>query len=378
MFFKKNDELVLSELQRKIMAQSSVESTNTLIQDKLNEWHIHNSDAPIKTPLLMIHGYAASSVAFYLTLKKLNKFISDIYLIDLPSNGVSKRSPLVSKDSIHTEVANLKYKLSNDSTQIVIEKTYTLNETQSDLQINNIKHYENYYIDAIDEWRKYHNITKFNLLGHSFGGYMSYKYALKFSQNVEKLLLISPLGVERSIHSIHNKYVKDEVVTVNLEDSSKSNYMKSFQVPNVLFHHQLNTLRWMGPLGSYLAKGFVQRRYGETTSKEYQDLVYHTFYNSKSGFAKENIQSFTNLFSRQVTAKDPLLDNVKNFKVTKVLLMYGDQDWMDKKAGFQLAQELVETGHDVTFKETPNAGHNIFIDNPAGFSTQLIDFLNEN
>lgn len=374
MFFRRNDDMVLSELQRKIMQQSSVESTNTLIQNQINEWHIHNANAPIKTPLLMVHGYAASSVAFYLTLEKLNKSISDIYLIDLPSNGVSKRLPFdkLNGKKQTIQVTNLKYKLNYENTEIVIERTY---ETE---QSSNIKYYENYYVDVIEKWRKYHQFDKFNLLGHSFGGYMSYKYALQYPKHLDRLMLISPLGVERSIHSIHNKYARDEVVTIDLEDPSKSNYMRNFQVPHILFYNQLNTLRWLGPLGSYLAKGFVQRRYGEITSKEYQDLVYYTFYSSKSGFAKENIQTFTNLFSRQVTAKDPLLDNVKSLQVKKVLLMYGEQDWMDKNAGLQLAHELAKTGHQVTFEETPQAGHNVFIDNPTGFTQQVVAFCRQN
>lgn len=36
-----------------------------------------------------------------------------------------------------------------------------------------------WFIDSFDEWRKAKNLSNFILLGHSFGGYVAAKYALK-------------------------------------------------------------------------------------------------------------------------------------------------------------------------------------------------------
>ena len=59
---------------------------------------------------------------------------------------------------------------------------------------------------------KKRNIGKFILMGHSFGGYLSCAYALKYNKKIiergislnliEKLILISPVGVERSQYSL--------------------------------------------------------------------------------------------------------------------------------------------------------------------------------
>ena len=38
---------------------------------------------------------------------------------------------------------------------------------------------EAWFIDSFEEWRKAKNLDKFVLLGHSFGGYVASKYALK-------------------------------------------------------------------------------------------------------------------------------------------------------------------------------------------------------
>lgn len=38
---------------------------------------------------------------------------------------------------------------------------------------------ETWFIDSFEEWRKAKNLSNFILLGHSFGGYVAAKYALK-------------------------------------------------------------------------------------------------------------------------------------------------------------------------------------------------------
>ena len=38
---------------------------------------------------------------------------------------------------------------------------------------------EAWFIDSFEEWRKAKNLGSFILLGHSFGGYVAAKYALK-------------------------------------------------------------------------------------------------------------------------------------------------------------------------------------------------------
>lgn len=40
---------------------------------------------------------------------------------------------------------------------------------------------EAWFIDSLEEWRKAKNLDRFVLLGHSFGGYIAAKYALKVS-----------------------------------------------------------------------------------------------------------------------------------------------------------------------------------------------------
>ncbi|KAF6169468.1 hypothetical protein GIB67_004749 [Kingdonia uniflora] len=53
---------------------------------------------------------------------------------------------------------------------------------------------EAWFIDSFEEWRKAKNLSKFILLGHSFGGYVAAKYALKHPEHVSHLILVGSAG----------------------------------------------------------------------------------------------------------------------------------------------------------------------------------------
>ena len=55
-------------------------------------------------------------------------------------------------------------------------------------------------MDFIESWRKALNLTNFYLAGHSYGGYIVGNYALKYSQHIKKLLLISPVGIRVPVY----------------------------------------------------------------------------------------------------------------------------------------------------------------------------------
>ena len=163
------------------------------------------------------------------------------------------------------------------------------------------------------------------------------------------------------------------------EDPSSIYYSRNFKVPTFLFNNQLNTLRYMGPIGGSLAKRYINRAYVNVPGTEYHDYLYHIFYKSDK-FPRTTISNFTNMFTRNLLAKDPILDNLPKLKANKVLLMYGDHDWMNGEAGYEMATELAQTYNykphkEVDFVQVPHAGHNLFLDNPNFFSDQILSFL---
>lgn len=61
---------------------------------------------------------------------------------------------------------------------------------------------ENFFTDALEEWRIKQGFEKMALVGHSLGGYLSVAYALRFPTRVSRLILLSPAGVPRDPNSM--------------------------------------------------------------------------------------------------------------------------------------------------------------------------------
>ena len=51
---------------------------------------------------------------------------------------------------------------------------------------------EEQYLVCIEEWRKALGLTKINLLGHSFGGYLTACYSLKHPEHLHRVILADP------------------------------------------------------------------------------------------------------------------------------------------------------------------------------------------
>mmetsp|Transcript_35872 Transcript_35872/g.32267 ORF Transcript_35872/g.32267 Transcript_35872/m.32267 type:complete len:129 (+) Transcript_35872:310-696(+) len=121
--------------------------------------------------MVLLHGYGGSSVLYYPMAKKLAERYQ-VYCIDFLGMGLSSRP-------------EFKHKTTEDTIS--------------------------FFIDSIEEWRKAVGINEpFYLGGHSFGGYMAGQFAVKYTDRVKKLLLLSPVGVsipqddEKTMEDIKN------------------------------------------------------------------------------------------------------------------------------------------------------------------------------
>ncbi|KAJ2889700.1 hypothetical protein IWW38_004552, partial [Coemansia aciculifera] len=114
--------------------------------------------------LVITHGYFTGVGFFYRNYRELSKVPDwDIYAIDWLGMGRSSRP------------------------------VYKSRRAEGDDR--RVSHAESFFVESLEEWRKRMGIEKMTLCGHSFGGYMNSVYALKYPQHVEKLVLVSPIGV---------------------------------------------------------------------------------------------------------------------------------------------------------------------------------------
>ena len=194
--------------QKKLMNKIKIEGTmsNTITLHGINQWYFHNNkydtnshtitdkghpQNAIKLPVLLVHGYASSSMSFYRNIPYLSRNCKDLYAIDLPSNGLSDQ-PKLNITPIDPSIFG-QYMEVNNGKQIKVVKLPNREKCRCFIKAN-----IDYYIDAIEKWRLDNNIEKFHLVGHSFGGYLSFQYSLKYPTSFHKLCLISTLGVEKN------------------------------------------------------------------------------------------------------------------------------------------------------------------------------------
>lgn len=369
---KNNTKDRLSQLQKQIMEEVKVPGTmeNELLMGEINQWHFYNASASIKTPTLLLHGYAAASMGFHRNFTGLSSRIQNLYAIDLLANGLSPESsqPLVVSCG---KPLPMKAEFSNDRFKI----PYTLEYLH---QKSFIQQLEDYYLNSIEQWRIDNKLNKINIVAHSFGGYLSTKYAIKYPHAVERLCLVSPLGVERNTHSVNNHWCSNTWYDLNYEDPGSKYYMRRMRdIPSTVFQSQVKLLRLLGPLGAKLCWNYINAAYSRVKNEKYKEYVFELFY-GKEGVTQTAMDIFTNLFTRQLLAKDPLMDGLQHLHVDRLMLAYGEHDWMNKYAGVIMAKEfnhLRRKSDAATYTVISSSGHNMFLDNPDEFNEKVINFL---
>ncbi|KAK9129599.1 hypothetical protein Sjap_010086 [Stephania japonica] len=272
--------------------------------------------------LVMVHGYAASQGFFFRNFDALAKHFRVIALDQLGWGG-SSRPDFTCKSTEETEA---------------------------------------WFIDSFEEWRKAKNLTNFILLGHSFGGYVAAKYALKHPEHVQHLILVGPAGFSSEA------------------DAAKSEFLTRFRatwkgaIANHLWESNFTPqkiVRGLGPWGPDLVRRYTSARFGtystgntltEEESRLLTDYVYHTLAAKASG---ELCLKY--IFAFGAFARKPLLHCASEWKVPTTFI-YGVQDWMDFQ-GAQEARKHMTVPCEIL--RVPQGGHFVFIDNPSGFHSAI-------
>ncbi|GAU26903.1 hypothetical protein TSUD_03060 [Trifolium subterraneum] len=267
--------------------------------------------------LVMVHGYAASQGFFFRNFDALASRFR-VVAIDQLGWGGSSRPDFTCKSTEETE---------------------------------------DWFIDSFEEWRKAKNISKFILLGHSFGGYIASKYALKHPERVQHLVLVGSAGFSSETERI-TKFLS------TWKGSIMNQIWESNFTPQTI-------IRGLGPWGPDLVARYTSARFikystgellTESESKLLTDYVYHTLAAKASG---ELCLKY--IFSFGAFAKSPLLHSASEWKVPTTFI-YGFNDWMNYE-GAQEARKHMKVPCEII--RVPQSGHFVFIENPSAFHSAV-------
>ncbi|RCK65686.1 putative cardiolipin-specific deacylase, mitochondrial [Candida viswanathii] len=342
---------------------------------------------PGTNEVVLVHGYAASLGLFIDNFDSLSQIPGiKIHAIDLLGFGLSSRPKFPDFPS---------------STK---EDVYRV---------------EDWFIDSFETWRKKRNIGKFILMGHSFGGYLSCAYALKYNKKImqdgillnliEKMVLISPVGLERSEAAfkhdkgdrlerqvtIEQEVMADQEAIVNGEGVVSTTQLgpevpktKTRKLIDYMWernHSPFTIIRNAGPFKSKLISTWTCHRFSHVyyQNPEHFNNIHAYIYRVFNGPGSGEY-AITRVLAVGALAKLPLMDRCpEKFVKMKLptLWLYGDKDWMNDEAGLEMTNTINDMAkkkyHErlANFKIISNAGHHLYLDNPPEFAKVIYKFL---
>lgn len=310
----------------------------------INEFEITQHKSVEKpNDLVILHGYGAGLAFFYRNLDEISNVPGwKVHALDLLGYGRSSRP---------------KFK-------ILAKDPY-----------DRIRETEDFFIDALEAWRIKKGIEKFTFVAHSMGAYFASAYSMKYPGHIKKLMLVSPAGVPRSQLSItaqrHRAEGKeDDSPKLKVEIPTWFNFLWECHVS------PFSLVRNTGPLGPRFTSGWTARRFANLPEKEAKfmhNYVYTIFNARGSGEYALNY-----LLAPGAHARWPLAERAKDI-TCETEWMYGTNDWMDVEGGIEACSNIQKAhgGPAPPFHMVENAGHHIYLDNPAEFNRLVISLMHE-
>ncbi len=362
----------------------------------LNEYSVERVGETAEDALVMLHGYGAGLGFFYQNFEPLTRVAGwKLYALDLLGMGNSTRPNF----KIHAKD-----------------------------QQGKITEAENFFIDALEEWRKIRKLEKFTLLGHSLGGYLAVSYALKYPGRLNKLILASPVGIPEDPYAVNaampepeesalaSEFTQDQESIAGPRGLRPAGPAKPERRPMPSWLVWLwdanvspfSLIRASGPLGPRLVSSWTSRRFNHLAADEARALhnySYTLFRQKGSGeyalayilapgaYARSPVINRIDQVGRQVI--EPATASSPEVRETgfPIVMMYGDKDWMDVAGGYaaeeKIKQRIVKALLHGTDEEKrrengaarviiiQQAGHHLYLDNPDQFNEVMQKELEE-
>ncbi|KAJ2802124.1 hypothetical protein H4R20_003403 [Coemansia guatemalensis] len=309
--------------------------------------------------LVLTHGYFTGLGFFFRNMHELSRVPGwDVYAIDWLGMGRSSRPPYKSQ--------------------------------RGESEDARVAHAENFFVESLEEWRQRMGIERMTLCGHSFGGYMSALYALRYPDRVEKLVLASPIGVPAQPADFEERLregrgparrrlpAKGEATTPEYEDAAAAepeqpsrSRMLMFRVLMGLWERNYAPqwlVRSTGPFSRRLIDWYVGR-FIWLNDTQRQALAAYTHQITVLPGSSE--AALGDILRPGAFARRPLVDRLGPIAMPTVF-MYGANDWVDHSGGAQAIRRIAAAGSVATsLFRVPNTGHNLHLENPIDFNRIL-------
>jgi len=324
-------------------ALSSSEKNYSLHGVRVVNKRLMMSDEKRGAPLVLLHGYANGSLYFYRNLMGLSRRFGTIYALDMLGWGMSSRPKfdLIAgdNDAIGDDVA-----VGHDDD----DSGHAAATTTSIDTRRKVSSAESFFVESLESWRKAHGLPKMTLAGHSMGGYMSVAYAERYPQHVERLILLSPVGVPECSPADEGRidtfpfYVRTMIKTVR--------YLFNKGITPGSFLRSLPYSR-----SRSMVDGYIERRLPAITCPdERRHLGEYLYQNSMLPGSGEYCLS--EILTAGAFAKIPLIHRIPNIKCDddnndtdggekkgmEVHMIYGQNDWMSYTGGIDVQRACHE------------------------------------
>ncbi|KAJ2460335.1 hypothetical protein GGF42_000900 [Coemansia sp. RSA 2424] len=294
--------------------------------------------------LVMTHGYFTGVGFFYRNYRDLGQVPGwDVYAIDWLGMGRSSRPAYKSR--------------------------------RSEGEDKRVSHAEAFFVESLEEWRKRMGIDKMVLCGHSFGGYMNSVYALKYPQHVEKLVLVSPIGVPEAPPDLEERMRHGYVPSAkNADDKPVRPSMQRallFRTAMSLWDRNYSPqwlVRSSGPFSRRIIDWYIGRF---TMLTEEQRRGMAAYSHQIAILPESSASALGDILRPAAFARRPLVTRLADVKVPTTF-MYGSHDWVEHTGGLDVIRRI-EGRVPTQLYRVPNAGHNMHIDNPKDFNRFMVN-----
>ncbi|TYH72878.1 hypothetical protein ES332_D05G286700v1 [Gossypium tomentosum] len=248
---------------------------------------------------------------------------------------------------------------------------------------------EAWFVDSFEERRRVKNLSNLIILGHSFGGYIASKYALKHPEHVQHLILVGPAGFssepDSSIEWLTRlrETWKGAILNRLWESNFTPQKIPRTRNQGQLLHialdwsakiislenYSLNaSSKGLGPWGPKIVHKYTATRFNSKDSADFvlaeeqnkllTDYAYHISAAKASGEL-----CLKHIFSFGALPRVPLLKRLESNALVMfsklhsvpTTFIYGTEDWVNYQGS----------------QDTTKGGHFVFLENTEGFHSAV-------